>query len=81
MCRVKTRSCAGLFEPLISLSGPISRPRGPFARAQAEREQISIVAGSKDDDFVRNMVTLLAEARGAVMVRDRQHVAFGNVSS
>ena len=51
---------------------------GPFALAQAEREQISIVAGTKDDDFVRNMVTLLAEARGAVMVRDRQHVASGN---
>ena len=51
----------------------------PLARAQAEREQISIVAGSKDDDFVRNMVTLLAKARGAVMVRDRQHVAYGNI--
>ena len=35
--RVKTRSCAGLFEPLISLSGPISRHLGRSCEREGER--------------------------------------------
>jgi hypothetical protein len=35
----------------------------------------------KADQFVRNSLTLLCEARGEVMVRNPNHIAYGNVTA
>ena len=46
MWRVKTRSSAGWFEPLISLSGPLSRHLG---RSRERRPSADISAGAERD--------------------------------
>jgi HK97 family phage major capsid protein len=45
----------------------------------ADRESVNVVIGTKDDDMIRNLRTVLCEARGTTIVRNPKHVAFGNV--
>ncbi|MEO8103121.1 MAG: phage major capsid protein [Betaproteobacteria bacterium] len=47
----------------------------------ADREGVNVVVGLKNDDFVKNMVTVLCESRGETLVRDAAHVAYGNATA
>lgn len=47
----------------------------------ADREGVSVQVGMKNDDFTRNIRTFLCEARGATLVRDAQHVAYGDITT
>jgi HK97 family phage major capsid protein len=49
--------------------------------AWADRQGVNVTAGLKADQFVRNSLTLLCEARGEVMVRNPNHIAYGNVTA
>lgn len=46
----------------------------------AEREAVSVVAGLRNDQFTRNAVSLLAEARGATLIRDPAHIRYGDAT-
>ena len=49
--------------------------------AWADREGVSVQIGLKNDDFTRNIRTILCECRGATMVRDEQHVVYGDLTA
>jgi HK97 family phage major capsid protein len=54
----------------------------PFSGASwADREGVNVVAGLRNDQFTRNALSLLAECRGATLVRDPGHVAYGDVTA
>ena len=45
----------------------------------ANRQNVTIEAGYSGDGFIKNTITLLCEARGAVLVRDAAHVRYGPI--
>jgi HK97 family phage major capsid protein len=47
----------------------------------ADREGVNVQIGLKNDDFTKNIRTILAECRGATLVRDPAHVAFGDTTT
>lgn len=47
----------------------------------ADREGVNLVMGLRNDQFTRNAVTLLCEARGETMIRNPAHVAYGDVTT
>jgi hypothetical protein len=49
--------------------------------AWADREGVNLTMGLRNDQFTRNAVTLLAEARGETMIRNPNHIAFGDVTA
>lgn len=46
-----------------------------------DREQVNVQLGLKNDDFVKNLVTILCEARGAVLPMNPTQVAYGAVTA
>ncbi len=49
--------------------------------AWADRDGVAVVAGLKNDDLTRNLMTLLCEARGEVLRYNVKHVAFGDAQA
>jgi HK97 family phage major capsid protein len=47
----------------------------------ADREGVNVQIGLKNDDFTKNIRTILAECRGATLVRDAQHVVYGDLTA
>jgi hypothetical protein len=46
----------------------------------ADRQGVSVAAGLRNDQLNRNALTLISEARGAVLVRDPGLIFFGDLA-
>ncbi len=47
----------------------------------ADRQVVNVQVGLKNDDFIKNQITLLCECRGATLPRDPAHVWYGNATA